>query len=132
MAAIMAFALGAAVLTACSGADSSGSSSGTLNYGFDFSSESSGTLDTATSKSNCDGILMAPVYGSLINVDDKGQLQPGFAKSWDVSADGMTVTLHLRPDVKFSDGTAYDANADGEDGVEGQDLAPPAVRPQRS
>ena len=111
MAAILAFALGAAVLTACSGADSSGSSSGTLNYGFDFSSESSGTLDTATSKSNCDGILMAPVYGSLINVDDKGQLQPGFAKSWDVSADGMTVTLHLRPDVKFSDGTAYDANA---------------------
>jgi peptide/nickel transport system substrate-binding protein len=111
MAGIVAFVIGAAVLTACSGADSGSSSSGTLNYGFDFSSQSSGTLDTATSKSNCDGLLMAPIYGSLINVDTKGQLQPGLVKSWDVSADGMTVTLHIRPNVTFQDGTAFDANA---------------------
>jgi len=37
-------------------------------------------------------------YGDLTNV------QPGLAKSWDVSADGKTWTFHLRTDAKFSSG----------------------------
>jgi oligopeptide transport system substrate-binding protein len=34
--------------------------------------------------------------------------QPGLAQSWDVS--GSTITLHLRSDVKWTDGTAVTAN----------------------
>ncbi|MCL4562756.1 MAG: ABC transporter substrate-binding protein [Chloroflexi bacterium] len=33
------------------------------------------------------------------------------AKSWDISPDGLTVTFHLRDDVKFTDGTPFNAEA---------------------
>src|SRR5258708_5629184 len=36
---------------------------------------------------------------------------PGLAESWDVAADGMSVTLHLRKLVKFQDGTPFNADA---------------------
>jgi peptide/nickel transport system substrate-binding protein len=36
---------------------------------------------------------------------------PGLATSWDVSADATTYTFKLRKDVKFHDGTQFDANA---------------------
>jgi len=32
------------------------------------------------------------------------ELEPGMAESWDISADGMTYTFHLRHDVTFHDG----------------------------
>jgi ABC-type transport system substrate-binding protein len=38
------------------------------------------------------------------------EIMPGLAKSWDVSADGLTFTFHLQTGVKFHDGT--DCNAD--------------------
>jgi peptide/nickel transport system substrate-binding protein len=36
---------------------------------------------------------------------------PGLASSWDVSADSTTYTFKLRNDVKFHDGTQFNANA---------------------
>jgi oligopeptide transport system substrate-binding protein len=35
---------------------------------------------------------------------------PGIATNWDVSADGLTYTFHLRKDAKWSDGTPITAN----------------------
>jgi peptide/nickel transport system substrate-binding protein len=40
-----------------------------------------------------------------------GKLEPRLATKLDVSPDGMSYTLHLRKDVKFSDGTPFDAKA---------------------
>lgn len=39
------------------------------------------------------------------------ELEPSLATKWDVSADGLTYTFHLRPNVKFHDGTPLDADA---------------------
>jgi peptide/nickel transport system substrate-binding protein len=38
-------------------------------------------------------------------------LRPGLATSWEVSPDGTSYTFHIRPNVKFHDGTPLDAAA---------------------
>ncbi|MEW5908980.1 MAG: ABC transporter substrate-binding protein, partial [Thermodesulfobacteriota bacterium] len=40
-----------------------------------------------------------------------GKLEPRLATKMDISPDGLSYTLHLRKDVKFSDGTPFDAKA---------------------
>jgi peptide/nickel transport system substrate-binding protein len=44
------------------------------------------------------------LYDQLVTVDAQGNLQPDLATSWDSSADGKTLTFHLRQGVKFDDG----------------------------
>src|SRR5438105_15098219 len=54
---------------------------------------------------------LANVYDGLLRVTKDGAgVEPALATSWDTSADGLTWTFHLRPDVKFSDGTPLKAN----------------------
>ena len=48
---------------------------------------------------------------SLVSMDDQGQIGPWLAKRWEVSADGLTYTFHLRDDVHFTDGTPFNAAA---------------------
>jgi ABC-type transport system substrate-binding protein len=40
----------------------------------------------------------------------KSELQPGLAESWDVSADGLKYTFHLRKDAKFHNGDVLTAD----------------------
>ncbi len=62
----------------------------------------------ATSSGGDRGFL---VFGSLLTFNNKtGEVMPGLAESV-ASSDGQTWTLKLRPNVKFSDGTALDADA---------------------
>src|SRR5688500_5159903 len=49
------------------------------------------------------------VYGTLTEFDQDLNVVPGLAESWEVSEDGLTVTLHLRADVVFNDGSAFDS-----------------------
>jgi len=51
------------------------------------------------------------LYDNLVYLDDKGNISPWLATSWDISPDGRTYTFHLRKDVTFSDGTKFDAEA---------------------
>ncbi len=46
----------------------------------------------------------------LQNNPDTGELGPGLAQSYDISSDGLTITFHMRPNVKWSDGVAFDGN----------------------
>lgn len=50
-------------------------------------------------------------YDTLVQYNGKGELEGALAESWEVSEDGKTYTFHLRPDVKFSDGTPLTADA---------------------
>lgn len=48
---------------------------------------------------------------NLVIVPLNGRPQPNLAESWSVSPDGLTWTIHLRPSVRFHDGTPADAEA---------------------
>ncbi|MCL2897978.1 nickel ABC transporter substrate-binding protein [Brenneria tiliae] len=48
------------------------------------------------------------LYESLVKVTPQG-IEPWLAEKWETSADGKVYTFILRSDVKFSDGTAFNA-----------------------
>lgn len=45
------------------------------------------------------------VFETLISFDENDQIVPWLAESWEWSEDGLTLTMSLRQDVVFSDGT---------------------------
>ena len=47
------------------------------------------------------------VFNSLVAFDDKMNLVPMVAKSWDISEDGLVYTFHLRDDVQFHEDTCF-------------------------
>ena len=50
------------------------------------------------------------IYEPLVR-NTKDGIKPLLAKKWDISKDGKTYTFHLRDDVKFHDGTKFNAEA---------------------
>jgi peptide/nickel transport system substrate-binding protein len=52
-----------------------------------------------------------PVVEALISYTPSGQPVPKLATSWDVDPNGKFITFKLRNDVKFSDGTDFNAEA---------------------
>ena len=52
-----------------------------------------------------------PMFEGLLKTNEEEELQPWLATSWDISADGKTITLELLENVKFHDGTDFDAAA---------------------
>ncbi|WP_409346098.1 nickel ABC transporter substrate-binding protein [Paenibacillus sp. MBLB4367] len=49
-------------------------------------------------------------YEPLIGYGEGGKLVPKLAESWNISEDGKMYTFNLRKNVKFSDGSDFDAN----------------------
>ena len=47
------------------------------------------------------------LFNSLVAFDDKMNLVPMVAKSWDISEDGLVYTFHLRDDVQFHEDTCF-------------------------
>ena len=57
-------------------------------------------------------VFVAQQYlDSLVSMDSNGQIGPWLASSWEVSPDGLHYTFHLRRDVRFTDGTPFNAEA---------------------
>jgi len=52
----------------------------------------------------------AMVYESLVEYNDDGTISPKLAESWEISDDKKTYIFHLRKDVNYSDGTAFNAD----------------------
>jgi peptide/nickel transport system substrate-binding protein len=51
------------------------------------------------------------MFDSFFFQDPEGKLHPRLATSYEAAPDGLTLTLHLRQGVKFSDGTDFNADA---------------------
>src|SRR2546428_747454 len=68
-------------------------------------------LDPMLSGLFVDRNIMYGIYDSLVRVDPKGNIIPWLAEKWETSSDGKTVTFSLRKDVKYHDGTTFDADS---------------------
>lgn len=75
-----------------------------------------GVLDDLTnydpmSFSTVNFFLIKNLYDSLIEYTPKGEPEPALATSWNIASDHMSVTVHLRTDVKFQSGNPFNAEA---------------------
>ena len=69
------------------------------------------TLDpTKVNARDSDYDVICQIYETLVRADSNGNLVSGLAESWEV-VDDTTIVFHLRTDVKFHDGTDFNADA---------------------
>ncbi|HEY1350357.1 MAG TPA: peptide ABC transporter substrate-binding protein [Ktedonobacteraceae bacterium] len=68
------------------------------------------TLDPALAYDQNSLTAISLIYTGLVSLDDHMQVQPQLASSWEQSTDGRSWTFHLRPNLKFSDGTPLTAS----------------------
>ncbi|MEA2755481.1 MAG: oligopeptide transport system substrate-binding protein [Aliidongia sp.] len=64
------------------------------------------TLDPHKSDGLQEYWIQSDLFEGLTRMDPHGKVAPGVAESWDVAPDGLSWTFHLRPDLKWSDGSA--------------------------
>lgn len=74
-------------------------------------SELPDTLDPHKTGAAITSSVLRQATDPLIRKNLAGEYVPGLATEWEISEDGLTWTFKLREDVKFHDGTAFDANA---------------------
>ena len=76
---------------------------GTLVFGRAIESQ---FLDPTQTAQNADIWISLNIYDTLLQPSADGTgVQPGLASAWKVAEDGKTVTLTLRPGLKFADGS---------------------------
>jgi len=68
-------------------------------------------LDPTLARTYVGRIVFASICDKLFDIDEKLNIVPQLALSHDTSFDGKTVTIKLRPGVKFHDGEPLDAAA---------------------
>ena len=109
-------AVGVLVLTSCTTSGTGDTSTspgaaaggGTFNIGIGVDLD---TLDPAQQTTTTVQNVLDYGLETLIKFDQKGKVKPDLAESWETSADGKALTLHLRKGVTFQDGTTFDATA---------------------
>lgn len=103
------FILSVFLLSACSSGNTNNSitKGGNLKVGL---AADLSTLDPLTSTSFYDRQVMLNIYDTLVRVDAKNNVQPDLATSWQYPSPTELV-FTLRTDVKFQDGTPFNADA---------------------
>lgn len=69
------------------------------------------TIDPALSQAFVTRIVLTTFCDKLFDIDEKLNLVPRLAESYEWSQDGLALTFKLRPDVVFHDGEPLDADA---------------------
>jgi peptide/nickel transport system substrate-binding protein len=105
-----AFVMAAAAMGFSAGPAMAQKQGGTLTVGLEldipgFDGLKVGLYDTAAN------IAASLLLETLVKLDDNGKPKPSLALSWSSSDDFRVWTFKLRPDVKFHDGTPFNAQA---------------------
>ena len=114
IAAAVAAAAMTAALAACGGGGDSGSGGG---GGGSSDTLTLGAIVPATTQSAADSRwanespYMQAVYDTLVHLSPTGEPEPWLATEWSLNNDKTVMTLKLRTDVKFTDGTPFNADA---------------------
>jgi peptide/nickel transport system substrate-binding protein len=100
--------LSAAAATPCRADDEAPVSGGTIVFA---TPDEPTCLDPTVGGDVPQDIIAHQFLDSLISQDKDASYHPWLAKSWEISPDGLRYTFHLRDDVRFTDGTPFDAAA---------------------
>lgn len=65
------------------------------------------SLDPAFARNQANMWAIETLFDCLVEVDDSLRIVPCLAKSWDISADGLHYTFHLRNDVFFHNDACF-------------------------
>jgi len=84
---------------------------GELVFGFDGAANTQFALDPHKSAFAPHARIIRSIFDSLVVLLPGHRFGPWLAKSWEISGDGLSYTFQLRNDVKFHDGTRFDAAA---------------------
>lgn len=95
------------LLSACGSGGTTTTKGGNLKVGL---AADLSTLDPIKSSSFYDRQVMLNIYDTLVRVDAKNNVQPELATSWQYPSPTQLV-FTLRTDVKFQDGTPFNADA---------------------
>ena len=112
-AAVAVLTLGVA---ACGGSSSSSSGTSGGGSGGDASTLTLGLIVPATTFAAADMSFAnespygQAVYDTLLKADPAGKILPNLATEWAYNADNTVLTMTLRSDVVFTDGTKFDAS----------------------
>ena len=68
-------------------------------------------LDPNLSTAFVERHVFQSIFDKLVDIDENGKIVPMLAEKWTISPDGLKYTFILHKDVKFHDGTAFNAEA---------------------
>ena len=101
-------AAGGAATTAPAAQSKPAAAGGTITFALE---DDPINFDPLRSNAFIDRNVHYQIYDSLVRIDPNGKIIPWLAEKWDVSQDGKTVTFNLRKDVKYHDGSSFDAES---------------------
>ena len=97
----------AGLLVSCNGKKAADSSLKVLHVQVGPSPE---TIDPALNSAVDGGNMLIHAFEGLVKFDRDNNIVAGVAEKWETSDDGLTWTFHLRPDLKWSDGSSLTAD----------------------
>ncbi len=86
-------------------------SGGTLSFVYQFSPKANIGWPQDPNVGHVEFVTNFVFAEPLVFYKSDTSIEPWLAKSWELSSDNKTITFHLRTDVKFHDGTPFNAEA---------------------